>query len=98
MNITKRATNEREYPNWKELENGGRLYWRDIPSKDGSSKIARYEKIVDVNENTVSFTQKILNAEGKILEIHEKFPINKGHIILFLLILVSITTFFFIHL
>lgn len=88
MPKNKRKQNEKEYPNWSELDNGGRLYWKEISASDKSGKIARYEKSVDNDENTVSFNQAILDKNGNIIEIHEKFPIDKGHILIILLLLI----------
>jgi len=77
----KRQQNEKEYFNWSELENGGRLYWKKISAGD-SGKTAQYEKEVDSDENTMTFVQKIFDNTGNLLEIHEKFPVDKGHIVL----------------
>lgn len=84
----KRIQNEKEYPNWAELEDGKRLYWKDINAGDSSGRKARYEKIVDSDEQTVSFVQKIFDNLGNLTEIHEKFPIDKGHIILIFLFII----------
>jgi hypothetical protein len=46
----------------------GRLGWR-----------ARYIKVVDMDEKTVLFFQEIYDEEGELVEIHEKFPLDKGH-------------------
>jgi len=78
----KRQQNEKEYFNWSELENGGRLYWKKISAGDNSGKTAQYEKEVDSDENTMTFVQKIFDNTGNLLEIHEKFPVDKGHIVL----------------
>ena len=88
--MKKRRKNEKEYRNWDELDDGGRLYWKEIEANDDSAKIARYEKQVNKNEKTISFIQKIFNKENKLIEIHEKCPVDKGHIILMVTILVCI--------
>jgi len=36
-------------------------------------------KEVDSNENTLRFCQEIYDENGKMVEIHEKFPVDKGH-------------------
>ena len=46
----------------------GRLGWR-----------ARYVKQVDTQENTVRFWQEIYDGRGNLVEIHEKYPVDKGH-------------------
>lgn len=40
---------------------------------------ARYVKEVDAEENTVRFWQEIYDERGRLVEIHEKFPVDKGH-------------------
>jgi hypothetical protein len=72
-----RIENERRFPNWEELANGGRRYWIDVDGHLGWR--ARYVKIVDANEKTSSFFQEIYNESGDLIEIHEKFPKDKGH-------------------
>lgn len=72
-----RADNERKFPQWEELPNGGRRYWRDVAGRRGWR--ARYIKIVDADENTLSFVQEIYDEQGKLVQIHEKFPEDKGH-------------------
>jgi len=72
-----RSDNERKFPNWQDLPNGGRRYWRDVAGRRGWQ--ARYVKIVDADENTVSFVQEIYNDIGELVQIHEKFPEDKGH-------------------
>jgi hypothetical protein len=41
---------------------------------------ARYVKTVDADEKTLSFKQEIYDENEKLVEIHEKFPVDKGHI------------------
>jgi len=40
---------------------------------------AIYEKIVDKDENTLKFTQFIYDEKSALKEIHEKYPLDKGH-------------------
>lgn len=77
MNLSKRQENEKKFPNFEELPNGSRLYWFEIEGRTGWK--ARYVKIVDREEVTVSFRQEIYNEDGLLVEIHEKYPIDKGH-------------------
>jgi len=72
-----RAENERKYPNWSDQPGAGRRYWLDVTGRVGW--LARYVKIVDANEKTLSFSQEIYDEQGKLVEIHEKFPVDKGH-------------------
>lgn len=75
--MTTRQQNERKFPNWLDLPEGGRRYWLDVAGRRGWQ--ARYVKEVDGNEQTVRFYQEIYNAQGELVEIHEKFPVDKGH-------------------
>ncbi len=75
--MTTRKANERKFPNWDELPDGGRRYWRDVPARRG--RWARYVKIVDANERTRSFYQEIYDRTNALVEVHEKFPIDRGH-------------------
>jgi hypothetical protein len=72
-----RAENERKFPNWDELVNDGKRYSLDVEGRLGWR--ARYVKIVDAHESTVSFFQEIYDDKNNLVEIHEKFPIDKGH-------------------
>lgn len=73
----KRIQNERKFPYWVEMHGGGRRYWFEITGKSGWK--AMYVKEVNSGEETVRFYQEIYNEEGILVEIHEKFPIDKGH-------------------
>lgn len=77
MNRKKREENEKKFTDWKNLEKGGRIYWFDIAGKLGWK--ARYVKVVDEDETTQKFYQEIYNEKGKLVEIQEKYPIDKGH-------------------
>ncbi len=92
----KRKQNEKEYKKWRELENMGRIYIKIVEARDGSKKSAHYEKTVDRNEKTIFFSQKIYDRLGNLLEIHEKFPIDRGHIILtvFLFLIFGLTSYY----
>ncbi len=75
--MANRTENERRFPNWEDLPNGGRRYWLDIAGRFGWR--ARYVKTVDSSERTTSFRQEIYNDSGELVEIHEKFPKDQGH-------------------
>jgi len=47
--------------------------------KSRSGWKARYVKEVDEDERTEKFNQEIYDEEGKLVEIHEKYHVNKGH-------------------
>lgn len=72
-----RTENELKFPNWEELPDQGRRYWLDVDGRLGWR--ARYVKIVDSAEETVFFFQEIYNEQGDLVEVHEKFPADKGH-------------------
>ncbi len=72
MNERKRRQNEIKFGVWEELSTGGRRYWYEVKSRSGWK--ARYVKEVDEDERTEKFYQ-----EGKLVEIHEKYPVNNGH-------------------
>jgi hypothetical protein len=75
--LSTRPQNERKFGSWEELPNGGRRYWFEVAGRRGWK--ARYVKEVDADENTVRFWQEIYNDRGKLVEIHEKYPVDKGH-------------------
>ena len=57
-----------DYPANDELALAGRLGWT-----------AFYLKEVDSLENTIRFWQEIYDERNVLREIHEKFPIDRGH-------------------
>jgi len=77
MDEQKRRVNERKFGHWEDLPGGGRQYRYDVPGRMGWR--ARYVKIVDGDENTLSFLQEIYNEQGDLVEVHEKYPEDKGH-------------------
>ena len=40
---------------------------------------ARYVKEVDAFEFTLRFYQEIFDNFGQLVEVHEKYPVDKGH-------------------
>jgi hypothetical protein len=76
-NEGKRQLNEKKFPNWEKLPNGGRRYWLEVKGRHGWQ--ARYIKEVDAMEETIKFYQEIYDGNGNLVEIHEKFPVDKGH-------------------
>lgn len=75
--MSTRSQNEIKFGQWEELAGGGRRYRLDVPGKLGWR--ARYLKEVDANETTVRFCQEIYDDAGRLVETHEKFPVDKGH-------------------
>jgi hypothetical protein len=76
-NLTRRRQNEKKFGNWETTVAGGRRYWFDVPGRHGWS--ARYVKEVDSEENTLRFWQEIRNTAGELVEIHHKYPDDRGH-------------------
>jgi hypothetical protein len=77
MNAVKRKQNEKEFGTWADTTTGGRRYWFDVLGRGGGR--ARYVKDVDEKEVTIAFWQEIYDQQGVMIEIHEKYPIDKGH-------------------
>ena len=55
---------------------GGRRYWLDVSGRLGW--LARYLKGVDAQETTLLFWQEIYDDQGNLVEIHEKYPVDRG--------------------
>jgi hypothetical protein len=75
--MSSRRQNEIKFGQWQELSNGGRTYSLDVVGRLGWR--ARYYKEVDAQETTLRFWQEIYDDQGRLVEIHEKFPVDKGH-------------------
>jgi len=75
--VSSRRQNELRFAEWDELPNGGRLYRKVVSGKSGWRAV--YFKEVDSNENTTRFWQEIFDDENRLREIHEKFPVDRGH-------------------
>jgi hypothetical protein len=73
----KRQQNERKFGSWKELPRGGRRYEYEVKGRHGWRAV--YVKEVDASEVTIRFLQEIYNTQGVLVEIHEKYPVDKGH-------------------
>jgi hypothetical protein len=75
--MASRQQNERRYPQWLDLPDGGRRYVRTIIGRDAG--FARYIKTVDANETTTSIIQEVYDDGGRLIGIHQKFPVDTGH-------------------
>jgi len=73
----KRRENERKFGKWDEMPYGGRRYFYEVQGRHGWK--ARYVKEVDASEKTVKFYQEIYDENGRMIEIHAKYPVDKGH-------------------
>ncbi|MCX6969872.1 MAG: hypothetical protein NTV93_06910 [Verrucomicrobia bacterium] len=75
--MSRRTQNEKKFEQWEELPGGGRLYRLEVRGRLGW--LARYKKEVDAGEATIRFWQEIYDDQGRLVEIHEKYPLDKGH-------------------
>jgi len=75
--MSTRAQNEKKFGQWEELPNGGRRYRLEARGRLGW--LAVYLKQVDADETTERFWQEIYDEQGKLVETHEKYPVDKGH-------------------
>jgi hypothetical protein len=75
--MSSRYANERKFKQWKLSDSGGRLYYRRIQGQ--GNWYALYFKEVDEEERTLRFWQEIFNEADQLVEIHEKYPVDKGH-------------------
>ena len=75
--MASRAQNERTFKHWEELPNGGRRYIREFAGRARGR--ARYIKEVDADERTARFAQEIYDSAGRLVAVHEKFPVDLGH-------------------
>lgn len=72
-----REQNEQKFGSWEELPDGGRRYTREYAGRAGGR--ARYIKEVDAAETTTRFAQEIYDSIGRLVAVHEKFPVDLGH-------------------
>jgi len=77
MDGTKRRQNEKKFGAWEELPHRGRRYLYEVLSRSGWK--AKYVKEVDHDEMTTRFYQEIYDDAGNLVEIHEKYPVDRGH-------------------
>ena len=75
--MSTRSQNETKFGAWEEQPGGGRRYWFDVQGRHGWR--ARYLKEADAGETTLRFWQEIYDEHGTLVEIHEKYPVDKGH-------------------
>lgn len=77
INESKRRENERKFDEWEDLPDGGSRYQLHVPGR--SEWKAIYFKEVDQDETTIRFRQEIYNEQDELVEVHEKYPEDKGH-------------------
>lgn len=78
--MANREQNERRFPQWDDLPDGGRRYYRVVPGR--VQGYARYVKIVDADEVTQRLVQEIYDDEGHLIGLHQKYPEDTGHQVL----------------
>lgn len=77
MDARTRQQNERKFGAWRDLPDGGRAYSFEVKGRSGWR--ARYVKEVDAEESTVRFYQEVFDSDGRLREVHEKYPADLGH-------------------
>lgn len=78
--MASRQQNERKFGRWEISANGSRRYWREVVGRAGGR--AFYFKEVAADERTTRFWQEVRDATGRLVALHEKFPVDGGHQIL----------------
>ena len=77
METSRRRKNGNKFGAWENLSDGGRVYSYALQGRHGWT--AKYVKEVDASELTVRFYQEIYDNSGRLVEVHEKYPVDKGH-------------------
>lgn len=72
-----RQQNERKFPNWEDLPDGGRRYWQDTPGR--VMGFQRMVKVVDRDEKTMFIIQEMYNDNRELIARHQKYPVDTGH-------------------
>lgn len=73
----RRRQNEKKFGSWCDLPDGGRRYWCEVSGCRGWKAV--YVKEVDRSETTLRFFQEIYDSEGKLVVVHEKYPVDRGN-------------------
>ena len=66
-----------KFGSWTDKGTGGRIYYFEIIGKFRWK--AQYLKEVDKDEITIRFWLEIYDERNILREIHEKYPVDKGH-------------------
>ena len=75
--MSTRKHNESKFRHWDDLPDGGRMYRYELVGRN--SWTAKYFKEVDRHEFTLRFWQEVYDEQGALVEVHEKYPVDKGH-------------------
>jgi hypothetical protein len=77
-----RSRNERDWRHWEDLPNGDRRYWIRRAGRQWGWQILYKEVVYDADtqlENTFRMWQEVYDNDGKLVEVHHKFPADTGH-------------------
>lgn len=77
-----RQRNQKDWPHWEDLPDGRRRYWLKRTGAKWGWQILFKEVTLDPEsqlEHTIRMWQEIYDDAGKLVESHQKFPIDTGH-------------------
>ena len=74
--LMKRVENEKKFPAWEETVQG-RKYYLTINCRQAC--YARYVNEVDYEEDTVRFYEEVYDEHGRLVEVHNRYPVDEGH-------------------
>lgn len=77
-----RQRNERDWPEWEDLPGSRRRYWLRRPGHEWGYHILFKEVVFDAKtqlEETVRLWQEVYDGTGKLVETHQKYPVDTGH-------------------
>ena len=77
MDVQRRLNNEKQFDDWTEKKDRGRIYYFEIPGKCGW--FSKYLKETDKDEIALRFWQEIYEEKHNLREIYEKYPVDNGH-------------------
>ncbi len=77
-----RLRNERDWPDWLDLPGNRRRYWLKRKGRVWGYQILYKEVVFEKEtqlEQTVRMWQEIYDDSGRLVETHQKYPIDTGH-------------------
>lgn len=77
-----RRRNKREWPQWEDLPDGRRRYWKRKAGYRWGYQVFWKEVTFDpisALETTVRVWQEIYSDDGRLVEVHHKYPEDTGH-------------------
>ena len=78
----RRQRNERDWPDWEDLPANRRRYWIRRQGREWGWQILFKEVVFDPKtqlEETARMWQEIYANDGRLVESHQKFPVDTGH-------------------